>query len=80
VGIRVEVDDRTESLNRKVREAQLNYIPLILTLGAKEKASGTLSVRTLDGNVSYGISYENFVETVLNHIQRRALPLDIFKS
>jgi threonyl-tRNA synthetase len=78
VGVRVEVDDRTESLNRKVREAQLNYIPLILTVGAKEKDSGTLSVRTLDGNVSYGISYENFVETVLNHIHQRALPLDLF--
>jgi threonyl-tRNA synthetase len=74
----VEVDDRTESLNRKVREAQLNYIPLILTVGAKEKDSGTLSVRTLDGNVSYGVSYENFVETVLNHIHQRALPLDLF--
>ena len=79
VGIRVEVDDRTESLNRKVREAQLNYIPLILTVGAKEKEAGTLSVRTLDGNVKYGVTYENFVETVLNHIHQRALPLDIFK-
>jgi threonyl-tRNA synthetase len=78
VGVRVEVDDRTESLNRKVREAQLNYIPLILTVGAKEKDSGTLSVRTLDGNVSYGVSYQNFVETVLNHIHQRALPLDLF--
>ena len=80
VGMRVEVDDRTESLNRKVREAQLNYIPLILTVGAKEKEAGTLSVRTLDGNVKYGVSYENFIETVLNHIHQRALSLDIFKQ
>ena len=79
IGIRVEVDDRAESLNRKVREAQLNYIPLILTAGAKEKEAGTLSVRTLDGNVKYGVSYENFIETVLNHIHRRELSLDIFK-
>ena len=79
VGMRVEVDDRTESLNRKVREAQLNYIPLILTVGAREKEAGTLSVRTLDGKVTYGVSYENFVETVLTHIHRRALALEIFK-
>jgi threonyl-tRNA synthetase len=79
VGIRVQVDDRTESLNRKVREAQLNYIPLILTVGAKEKDAGTLSVRTLDGNVKYGVSYENFVEIVLNHIHHRELSLEIFK-
>jgi len=79
IGIRVQVDDRTESLNRKVREAQLNYIPLILTVGEKEKESGQLSVRTLDGKVTYGVSYENFVETVLNHIHGRKLTLEIFK-
>ena len=79
VGLRVQIDDRTESLNRKIREAQLNYIPLILTVGGKEKESGKLSVRTLDGKVTYGVSYESFVETVLNHIHRRSLDLDIFK-
>ena len=36
--IRTEEDARTESLNRKVRDAQLRKIPFILTLGAKEKA------------------------------------------
>ena len=51
--LRVEVDDRAESLNKKVREAQLNQIPLILTIGGKEKESGNLAVRTLDGPVSY---------------------------
>ena len=79
IGIRVQVDDRTESLNRKVREAQLDYIPLILTVGGKEKESGKLSVRTLDGKVTYGVSYEDFVETVLNHIHQRKLELEIFK-
>ena len=47
--LRVAVDDRAESLNKKVREAQLNQIPLILTVGGKEKESGALAVRTLDG-------------------------------
>ena len=50
-GLRAEVDSRTESLNKKVREAQLQYIPIILTIGGKEKEASTLSVRTLDGNV-----------------------------
>ncbi len=50
-GLRVEVDDRTESLNRKVREAQLANVPLILTMGNKEKEAGTVAVRTLDGTV-----------------------------
>ena len=77
-GLRTEVDSRTESLNKKVREAQLQYIPLILTIGGKEKAAGTLSVRTLDGNVKYGVSHQAFLDTVLAHIGNRELGLDIF--
>jgi len=77
-GLRVEVDSRTESLNKKVREAQLQYIPLILTIGGKEKAAGTLSVRTLDGKVKYGVTHQRFLDTVLPHIRKRELTLDIF--
>jgi threonyl-tRNA synthetase len=77
-GLRVEVDSRTESLNKKVREAQLQYVPLILTIGGKEKEAGTLSVRTLDGNVKYGVSHQSFLDTVLPHIRNRELSLNIF--
>ena len=42
-GLNTEVDYRSESLNKKVRDAQLNKIPLILTCGAKEKEAGTVS-------------------------------------
>jgi len=77
-GLRVEIDSRTESLNKKVREAQLQYIPLILTIGGKEKEAGTLSVRTLDGNVKYGVSHQAFLDTVLSHIENRELLLEIF--
>ena len=77
-GLRVEIDSRTESLNKKIRDAQLNKIPLILTIGKKEKESKTLSVRTLDGSVKYGITHEDFIERVLAHINQRKLTLDIF--
>ena len=77
-GLRVEIDDRTESLNKKVREAQLRQIPLILTIGAKEQAAGTLSVRTLDGRVRYGVTPEVFLDTVLGHVRERKLDLTIF--
>jgi len=79
-GLRVEVDQRTESLNRKIREAQLDKVPLILTIGEKEKAAGTLSVRTLDGNVRYGVSHDQFLETVLDHMRARKLELGIFAA
>jgi threonyl-tRNA synthetase len=77
-GLRVELDDRAESLNKKVREAQLGQIPLILTIGAKEQAAGTLAVRTLDGKVRYGITRETFLDTVQNHIRDRHQDLTIF--
>jgi threonyl-tRNA synthetase len=78
IGLRVEVDGRTESLNRKIREAQIQKVPLILTFGAKEKESGTLSVRTLDGKVQYGVTRERFIEGVLDQVQSRRLELASF--
>ena len=79
-GLRVELDDRAESLNKKVRESQLRQIPLILTIGAKEQAAGTLAVRTLDGKVRYGVTREAFLEKVQSHIGNRELDLAIFKD
>ncbi|OQY59010.1 MAG: threonine--tRNA ligase [Desulfobacteraceae bacterium 4572_88] len=79
-GLRADVDSRTESLKKKVREAQLAYIPMILTIGQKEKDGGTLSVRTLDGKVKYGLDYESFFTRVLDHIKDRSLELEIFRD
>ncbi len=75
-GLRVMVDGRTESLNKKVRDAQLIYIPLIVTIGPKEKEAGTLSVRTLDGNVHYGMNQGEFVAKVLTTIAARRLEVE----
>jgi len=43
--VRVEVDARTERMNLKIREAQLNKVPFMLVVGDKEQATGTASVR-----------------------------------
>ncbi|MFQ5873974.1 MAG: aminoacyl--tRNA ligase-related protein, partial [Dehalococcoidia bacterium] len=48
-GIRVEVDDRKERMNLKIREAQLQKVPYMLVVGDKEVASGSLSVRRRSG-------------------------------
>jgi len=71
--IRCEVDKRNETLKKKIREAQVNYLPLIITIGDKEKETGTLSVRTLDGKVRMGLSMDEFVTPVLHHIKERTL-------
>jgi threonyl-tRNA synthetase len=79
-GLRTEVDRRSESLKRKVRDAQLNQIPLILTCGAKEQENQTVSVRTLDGKVRHGIAIADFIAQVSSHVADRRLHLDLFKD
>ena len=61
-----------------MRDAQLGKIPLILTIGEKEKESGNFSVRTLDGQVTFGITQDHFLTTVLNHIKERKIGTGIF--
>jgi threonyl-tRNA synthetase len=48
-GIRAQVDARSERMNYKVREAQLQKIPYVLVLGDRESADGTVAVRLRDG-------------------------------
>ncbi|MGO9759910.1 MAG: threonine--tRNA ligase [Solirubrobacteraceae bacterium] len=43
--IRVELDDRSESIGRKIREAELRKIPYMLVVGEREQGDGTVSVR-----------------------------------
>ena len=44
-GIRVKVDDRSEKIGYKIREAQLQKTPYMLVVGDKEVENGTVSVR-----------------------------------
>lgn len=44
-GIRAELDDRSEKIGYKIREAQLQKIPYMLVVGEKERESGTVAVR-----------------------------------
>jgi len=44
-GLRAELDDRTESVGRKIREAELRKIPFMLVVGDREAEEGTVAVR-----------------------------------
>jgi threonyl-tRNA synthetase len=51
-GLRARVDDRTESVGRKIRDAELSKAPYMLILGNKEADSGEVSVRNhADGDL-----------------------------
>lgn len=76
-GLRVEVDERTESTPKKVRDSQLMNIPLMITIGDKEIENHTLAVRTLDGKVKFGVVKEDFMHKIVDLIKNKSLTFDI---
>ncbi len=61
----------------RLNQQQLGSV--LFPLGNKEKESGNLSVRTLDGKVKFGVTHEEFLTRVLEHIKERKLDLEIFQ-
>jgi threonyl-tRNA synthetase len=53
-GLRVELDDRSESVGRKIREAELRKIPNMLIVGDREAESESVSLRTRSGGAREG--------------------------
>jgi threonyl-tRNA synthetase len=45
VGVRVNIDHRSETINYRIREAQVQQVPYMIVIGDKELASKQLSVR-----------------------------------
>ena len=64
VGVRVEVDARSETVNLKIRQAQLNKIPYMLVVGDKEVAASTVSIRLRSGEQLVSQSFDDFKESV----------------
>ena len=62
--VRVKVDARSERVNLKIRQAQLDKIPYMLVVGDKEVDTSTVSVRLRSGEQLSSQSLNNFKETV----------------
>ena len=69
--LRVELDARTESVGYKVREAQAQKIPLIITVGEKEEKTKTLAVRTLDNKVYFGVKLNDLIKNINENIMEK---------
>jgi threonyl-tRNA synthetase len=67
-GIRSEVDARSERMNLKIRQAQLDKIPYMLVVGDKEVATATVSVRLRSGERAASQSFDSFKKTVTTAI------------
>ncbi len=71
-GIRVELDDRNETLGYRIRENQMKKVPYMLIVGEKEKETGKISVRTREGKDLHDIAVEEFVKVLEEEISNRS--------
>jgi threonyl-tRNA synthetase len=74
-GIRAEVDARSERVNLKIRQAQLNKVPYMLVVGDKEVAETTVSVRLRSGEQLAAQSPDSFKKSVKQAIASRTKEL-----
>ncbi len=64
-GFRAKLDDRSEKIGAKIRDAQLLKVPFMLVLGDREAADKTVAVRTRRGGDEGAIPIEAFLERAL---------------
>ncbi|NOR85076.1 threonine--tRNA ligase [archaeon] len=72
-GVRVEADFRTETVEYKIRDAQLQKIPYMLVVGDKEINKNAVTVRTRAGKVTYGVDVGKFLEDITDEIKSRKI-------
>lgn len=73
MGVRVEVDDRNETIGKKIREAQLEKVPYSLIVGEKEENDGTVSVRKRSVGDLGAKAFDEFAKELLEEIKSRRI-------
>ena len=61
-GLRVEIDDRSDTMQAKIRDSQLKKIPYMLILGDREEKKGEVSVRLRTEEDKGAIKVDKFIE------------------
>ena len=72
-GLRVEVDDRSEKIGYKIREAQMEKVPFMLVAGDKEQEDGTVAVRARKEGDKGTMSVSDFVALIREHIDNKII-------
>jgi len=71
-GIRAELDDRSEKVNLKIRDAQLQKIPYMLVVGDREAENGTVSVRNRKHGDQGAQPVDQFLVSIQKLIETKA--------
>lgn len=72
---RVELDDRDETMQAKIRDAQMLKIPYMLIVGDKEEQNSTVSIRLRSGEDLGGMKLDKFLSRLREKIDTKALNL-----
>jgi threonyl-tRNA synthetase len=70
-GLRVELDDRNESMQAKIRNHTLQKTPYLAIMGDREIRDGSVSVRTRSGKDLGALGIEQFVRLITEEIERK---------
>lgn len=72
-GIRAETDTRAEKIGYKIREAQMNKIPYMLVVGAKEEETGVVSVRSRFAGDEGAKGLDEFIASAKEEIEAKTI-------
>ncbi len=70
-GVRVEIDDRSEKIGKKIRDTELMKVPYMLVIGEKEMNEGQLSIRRQGKGDMGAVALNSFIETIKEEILER---------
>lgn len=70
-GIRVELYEQNETINKKIREAEMQKVPYIAVVGSKEAEAGTISVRKRGQGDIGQVPLEKFTELLKNEAENK---------
>ena len=73
VGIRVVLDDRNEKVGYKIREAQLEKVPYMLIIGAKEVEENTVSIRSREQAENETMNVDEFIAKIQEEIEKKVI-------
>ena len=76
LGVRVELDSRSEQIGGKIRDAETSKIPYMLIVGSKEVENETVSVRRHKKGDIGTFNFSDFLSDINEEIQTKALPKD----
>jgi threonyl-tRNA synthetase len=70
-GVRVELDERSERLSAKIRDAEMQRVPFMLVVGDREEENDQVSIRFRDKEEQETLKVDQFVELITDKIQNK---------